>query len=217
MAAALAGCLVAASCGQSYQAATHNLNRPGVTASNSNSSGNPDLTVAQYKTTSELPASTGRPKSTAAVAVLSLDSGTEPHLVGAFDAYEVLPKTCKAETIPGAVWIAKVRATEVSFAVAGFRPAPSCRTSIDGQTIPPNRYGPFDVLPPPPAGVFERQPRGKWVMTAETGKPFPCPPQTRTGAVPGADSPVVPKDVLDAWHIPYYSSTCVTSVPRQPP
>ncbi len=234
MAAALAGCLLAAGCGQSNKTTTHNPNTggsvttpstttagsgagAGATPSNYNPSGRPGLTSrAQYDTTSELPASTGPAKSTATVSVLRLDSGTEAGLVSAFDTYLGMPKTCTAQTVPGAVWIAKVKATGASFAIAGFQPAPSCRISMDGQTIPPNRYGRFGILPPPPAGLFERQPDGKWVMNVETGKPFPCPPHTVTGAAPGDGSPVVPKDVLDAWHIPYYSSTCVTTVPRPP-
>jgi hypothetical protein len=233
MAAALAGCVVAAGCGQSNQMTTQNPNtggsvttpstptpgygaRPGATPSNSNPSGRPDFTLAQYDTTSELPASTGPAKSTATVSVLPLDSGTEAGLVSAFDTYLLVPKTCTAETVPGAVWIATVKATGTSFAIAGFRPAPSCTVQQDGQTIPPNRYGRFGIVPPPPAGLFERQPGSNWVMNVETGKPFPCPPNPRTGTVPRAGSPVVPKDVLDAWHIPYYSSTCITTVPRPP-
>ncbi len=230
MAAALAGCLLAAGCGQSNKTTTHNpstggsVTTPstttagsgagaGATPSNYNPSGRPGLTSrAQYDTTSELPASTGPAKSTATVSVLRLDSGTEAGLVSAVDTYEVLPKTCTAQTVPGAVWVATVKATGVSFAVAGFRPAPHCYdTEIGGQTLPPNEISPFANVPPPPAGLFERQPGGKWVMNVETGKPFPCP-RTQPRAQPRVTAP--PSTPKTYWT---RGTSLTTHPPASPP
>ncbi|MDQ6783249.1 MAG: hypothetical protein M3063_07380 [Actinomycetota bacterium] len=150
------------------------------------------------------------------MAVFQLDAATEAGLVTAFDTYEALQATCTSETIPGTVYLATVKATGVSFVVAGFQPAPGCYSrNINGQISQGGAVSAFEVVPPPPVGLFERQRGGQWVMNTETGKPFPCPPYP-SGHAPGPRYPIVPKEVLAAWNIPYYSSTCLTITPHPP-
>ncbi len=240
IAVVLAMSVVITGCGNSGKAATSNPRAahqtPGTTAPSVNSGQEPTpspptgpagtepttppgrtfLRPDQYGSTSELPKATGPAKSTHDVLVFQLDAATEAGMVEAFDTYEALPATCTSETIPGTVYLATVKATGVSFAVAGFQPAPGCYSrNVAGQISPGGAISAFEVVPPPPVGLFERQRGGQWVMNTETGKPFPCPPYP-SGHGPGPRYPIVPKEVLAAWNIPYYSSTCIT-IPPHPP
>ncbi len=158
---------------------------------------------------SEVPVSTGPGASTSAVSVIRPDSSTLADLGLAFQSYELL-QTCTVDTVDGTVHVAKVDATDVRWAVAGLKPGPDCQVLHDGRPIDPTKYGIFQIVPPPPVGVFEQQPGQSWMMTTETGKPFPCP------ALPGKD-PLVPDEVLKAWQIPYYSPSCIALAPQGPP
>lgn len=162
----------------------------------------------ELRTISELPKAAGPEHSTATVQIFASDPATEEALASAFDKYEGLVGQCKAATIVNTVRIGKVRASDVTYAIAGFQPGPSCSGNIRSPDEKP-----FDVVPPPPVGLFEQQLNSGWVMNTETGKPFPCPP------LPGQRQPsdVVPPEVLAAWNIPYYSPTCITYFPALPP
>ncbi|MDQ2753935.1 MAG: hypothetical protein M3R71_00100 [Actinomycetota bacterium] len=149
------------------------------------------------------------------MAVIQLDAANEAALAVAFEQYENLPATCPVETVPGTVYLAKIKATGVSFAVAGFKPTPACQVLSEGKIgPPPPNYGPFGEIPPPPVGVFQDQPGAPWVMNSEAGVPYPCPPQP--GERPAKYNSMVPPEVIAAWKLPYYSSTCVTYL-RSPP
>ncbi len=179
--------------------------------------GSPPLTPLPgpaFGTTSEVPRSTGPPATTAQVTVLKPNHLYEAALVAAFSNYEGLVKTCKAQTVAGIVYLATVKVTGVSWAVAGFKPASGCyEAGGEGPPLCGSQVPAFDVVPPPPVGVIEKQPHGEWSMNNQAGKPFPCPPAG--GATPGPYNPYVPVEVLDAWKIPYVAPNCYEIYPTR--
>lgn len=158
----------------------------------------------QFSKVGEVPVSTGPGQTTKAVTVLQPDPANEQLLLAAFDSYEQLPPNCLGQNVAGTVHLATINASRVSWAISAFAPNPGCT----------KRYLPFVEGPGPTIGVFERQPQGMWTMNSEAGKPFPCPPTQYQQ--PGSGKPQVPKAVLDAWDIPYYSPNCSPVYPPPP-
>ncbi len=196
--AVVGACCVMASCGPAQNVTTQT------------SGGAPK----PFRDISQVPVSTGQASNTEAVSVIQPSQGDLKSLGETFRQYEALPATCTTETVPGTVHVAKVKANGVSWAIAGFKPAPSCRVLNDGQLVPAGATGPFGEIPQPPVGVFERQPGGQWTMNSEAGKPFPCAPPA--SQVPGAGNSAVPEEVLTALKIPYAAQGCHTTTPPAP-
>jgi len=149
---------------------------------------------------------------TVSVSVFTPGTSDLQGLDQAFVSYESLPATCPVETVPGSVHTATIQATGISWAIAGFIPAPSCKEFADGKPFDPNTYPPF--FGPPPRAVFERPKGGPWTMNSETGSPFPCP--SPKGHEPGFVSPALPPQVLTALHMPYASGCENLVVPFMP-
>jgi hypothetical protein len=144
--------------------------------------------------------------------VLKPSQSNEAALAAAFATYTELPKTCRAATITGTVYLAEVKATRASWGVAGFKPAPGCYGgNANGSRACASQIAAFDVVPPPPVGLFEKPPDGRWVENNQAGKPFPCPPAGN--AVPGPFNPYLPVEVLQAWKIPYATPNCLEVYP----
>ncbi|MDQ6782486.1 MAG: hypothetical protein M3063_03365 [Actinomycetota bacterium] len=139
----------------------------------------------------------------------------------AFISYEQLPATCPVETVPGSAHTTTIQTTGISWAVASFVPAPSCKIVYEEKPANPNEYGVFYQVPSkrqnpptPVRGVFERPKGGQWTMNSQTGYPFPCP--SPKGHEPGPVSPALPPKVLTALHMAYASGCENLVVPFAP-
>lgn len=126
-----------------------------------------------------------------------------------FQGREGLPPTCPVVELPGTAKLATINSTGVSWAIATFGAAPQCQIfrgpvvgSTSNRSVPvdPRQARPF-MESPPPTGVFEQQPGGKWLMNQEGGYPFPCP--APGGAAPGSGNGSIPSNVLHAWGLTY--------------
>ncbi len=124
-------------------------------------------------------------------------------------SYEGLQATCPATPVAGTTRVATIDATGVSWAIARLTYTPgNCKiytVPLAGQTAKqvsgPDKLEPFAN---PETSVFERANGGPWYMTSQGGKPFPCP--APGGVAPGEGNGAIPKNVLDAWHMPYASN-----------
>lgn len=203
----LVAALVAAGCGSSTTTsnspATTDNAVTGTTAVGNRAVPPPPATLPSSEAYgSLLPKVTGPAASTSKVKILTLDQPTELALQDAFVRWERLDTTtCKAETIPGQVWLATDTDSGISYGVAAFQPQPGCGSQLKGGASDTDAFG---LRPQPPIAVFQRNPGGSWVMGWQIAAPFPCPKQ------PQAALPLtkIPKSVLDAWKMPYVSPTC---------
>lgn len=166
------------------------------------------LPPSKTASVSHVPVSMGPGASTSTVSIVRPDASTLAALGLAFGKYETFPSTCKMNTVPRTVHVARVMATGVMWALSEFEPDPTCMVLHDGKLETPANIGPFGEVPPPPVGVFAQRPGQQWQMNSEAGKPFPCPP------APG-QAALVPEEVLKAWDIPYYSPGCISYPPSE--
>jgi hypothetical protein len=145
---------------------------------------------------------------TSGVVVGQLSTTDRQQLVTAFDQWEELPSTCDGQMISGSSKEATITASQVSWAIASFRPVSNCTAFLN-----PASSGPFGEHSPP-VGVFERMKGGAWVMNSEGGTPFPCP--AADGQAPAVGNGSLPPSVVAAWKMTYAPNCASVIYLRQP-
>lgn len=141
-------------------------------------------------------------------------------LVEAFNSWELLPPTCRAEIIRSSVRVATIDSSGVSWAMAAFRHGPHCTSTAKNSAhttieVPIDQIGPWGRIPQPPIGIFQRSPgAAAWQMNDEGGHPFPCPGPGGTPPSPGNGA--LPAPVLAAWHLKYATNCANVVYPMRP-
>jgi hypothetical protein len=156
----------------------------------------------------------------AGVKVLAPTTADLTSLSAAFNSWEDMQPTCGGQAIRGTVKVATIESTGDSWAIASFEPASSCVDYVapgagaSSQTIPPDQVPPFEEVPGPPIGVFEKMSGGNWIMNEEGGTVFPCP--APNGAPPGPGNGSLPAQVLAAWGLSYATNCSNVNYPQEP-